>query len=831
MSAQPSTTLDKHHVIQPQNSSSNTPPMSNGCAHCGLAVPRSLRTEDSSLQFCCQGCQAVYNIIHSSGFEAYYELRDKMPKQASLTLEDSYSEFDDPIFLDKYTKVLNPDTRSTTFFLEGIHCSACLWLIEKSLSRLPGVGEARLEFRRARLKLVWAPDIISLGTIARHLSQIGYIPHISLNDAHDAYQRSTRQLIIRIGIAGAVTGNVMLMAFALYGGWWSGIARDHEQLFRIASMVVTLPSVLYAAWPFYSSALSGLQTGVLHMDLPISIGILVGFVGGVSNVFYGEGDIYFDTVTALIFLLLVGRLLQQQQQRWATESSELLTALMPSFARRVDRSGKTKRIPIDAIAPGDTLRIHPNEVFPTDAEVIEGHSAVDMSLLSGESVPHSVREGDKVWGGTQNVEQPLTIRAIQPANASRAAQIADLVEGADRGQTPIVQLADRIAGYFVAVVVALAAFNFIFWSLWEPSVAMDRAISLLIVSCPCALGLATPLAITAAIGKAARKGILIRSGATLEVLGAIQRATVFFDKTGTLTYGRMDVVRFEGPPWILNYVAAAERNSRHPVGCALHLYSQTRAQDIPASATVTLDQGGLIAQIDGRSIRLGSPRFVTEASESTDIPPQLKKTSEEWANSSLTPIWASVDGKLKAIFGLADQLRPESKAYITELRSAGHNIHILSGDDPRVVQAIGAQLGLDATKCYGALSPEDKLDRVKTSAVPTIMIGDGVNDAAALRAAEIGIAVHGGAETCFEAADIVIQKAGLHPLAELLTGAKRTYQSIRESIVFSLVYNIFGASLATSGMLNPLIAAILMPISSLLVLGNAFRFRFGSEGD
>ncbi len=795
------------------------------CDHCGLPVPSGLIRPEAEHQFCCIGCQTVFEVIHAEGFEAYYALRDSMPEQAIEAHSHTYEEFDDPAFKKQYCTERPDGLLATELYLEGVHCSACLWLIEKSLAREDGVAEASLNFARARLSLLWQPDVQPLSVIARRLAALGYSPHPARGGTEDVKRAEERRMFIRIGVAGAAAGNVMLMAFALYGGSFSGMDESHRQFFRYLSLLAALPAVLYSAAPFFRSAWAGLRAHVLHMDLPISIGISAGFLGGMVNTIRGTGEVYFDSVTALVFLLLVGRLLQLRQQRHAAESSELLYALTPSSARRLDADGVAHRVPLEALQVGDRLEVHSGERIPTDGIVLEGLSSVDMSLLSGESMPVAVRRDEPVWGGTTNLQDMITIRVTQPIQASRVGKIADMVASAAQSRAPVVQLADRVAGYFVAVVLGLALITLAFWAWTAPGSALDHAVALLIVSCPCALGLATPLAMTAAIGKAARRGILARSGAALETLGGLAGGTLFFDKTGTLTHGRMDVAKNEGPAWVWPLVAAAEEGSTHPVGRALR-----RAFSDPAGPAAdhieVVSSGGLRARVGGRALIVGSPRFVgKEALYNQELDEQV----ERWSHDALTPIWVAVDGRVVATVALADRIRSEARACIEALQSYGFEVAILSGDHPRVAAAVGRQLGLPVGRCHGGLSPEDKLARVRATQGAVVMVGDGVNDAAALAAATVGVAVHGGAETCFAAADVFLQRPGIEGLLSLVEGARRTHRTIRHNISFSLAYNIMGTSLAIGGILNPLIAAILMPVSSLVVVTNSFRFPFTSR--
>lgn len=808
---------------QPVRRSDPTP-----CTHCGLPVPAPLLREQDAEQFCCEGCRTVFAVIAASGFEAYYQMREQAPGQPAPSVGRGYEELDDPAFLERWTTPAPDGQRKALLHLEGVHCSACLWLVEKALTRLDGVSEARLDFGRSRLSLRFHPGVVRLSRVAQELARLGYPPHPA-KQADAGRTAETRRLLIRIGVAGAVAGNVMLMAFALYGGAFSGMAGEHRDFFRWMSLVASLPGVLYAAWPFYRSAFAGLRAGVLHMDLPISIGILAGFVSGVLNTVRGEGEIYFDSVTVLIFLLLVGRLLQLRQQRLATESSELLHALTPSWARRLDAQGQAQRIPLEAIAPGDRLEVRPNEILPADGRVRSGRSSVDASLLSGESVPVGVRVGDEVFAGTRNLEDVLVIEAATSTDDSRVARLADLVESAHSLRAPVVQLADRIAGWFVAAVLGLALLTLAAWSVLDPAVAIDHAVALLVVSCPCALGLATPLALTAAMGKAARAGILVRSGGALEALGRPQevRPVLFFDKTGTLTHGRLEVLEAEGPDWLWPLVAGAERDSVHPVGRALRALSDA---PVAASTIETVHGAGIVARVGEHELVVGKPDFVSARSLRA---PELDARSAAFAERALTPVWVAVDGRVRGLLGLADRIRSEARDSVAALRARGFDVHLLSGDAPAVARAVGRQLDLPPEACEGGADPETKLERVEAAAArgPVVMVGDGVNDAAALAAATVGVAVHGGAEVALSAADVFLSRSGVSPVVELIEGARRTYGVLRRNIVFSLVYNAFGASLAVSGLLDPLVAAVLMPLSSLVVVTSSFRFQFVDRAD
>lgn len=798
------------------------------CAHCGLPVPRGLLAPGQTLQFCCSACRTVYQTIHAEGLGAYYELRDRRPEERAKAAPSAFSEMDEAAWRERAGRARPDGLYEADLLLEGLHCAACVWLVERTLAQVPGVREGRLDFVRRRVHVVLDPETAALSALCARLARVGYVPHPLARGREDVRRREERSMLTRIGVAGAVAGNVMLIAFALYGGWFGGMAREFEVFFRWASLVVSLPSMLYAAVPFYRGAWGGLRAGVLHMDLPISLGVLVGFASGIVNTIRGSGEIYFDSVATLVFLLLVGRWLQLRQQRRAAEASELIFAPAPASARRW-QEGAFRVVPAASLEAGDRVEVRPGERIPADAVVEEGASSVDQSLLSGEPKPVPVAPGDVVFGGTTNLELRLVVRLTESLAASRVGRLTELVEEAGRSRAPVVTLADRIASVFIVAILGLSVVTFVAWSFIDAGRAVDHVIALLIVTCPCALGLATPLAITAAIGKAARRGILVRSGSAVETLGRLRSGVVYFDKTGTLTFGRMVLVDWLGPAWAQPLVGAAEEGLAHPVGVALRKALHPGDEPPPVEAREVVPGGGLRARVMGRALSVGAPRFVT--ADGRSAPSELLAKTEAWTAEGLTPIWVAVDGVVVAGAAVGDTLRPDAALALAALRARGLEVRLLSGDHARAVRAIGAKLGLEPEHCLGDQSPEAKLEVIARSseATPTIMVGDGVNDAAALARATVGIAVSGGAETALAAADVFIDRPDVSRVVSLIHGAERTVRTIRGNVIFSLFYNLIGGGLAVAGLLNPLLAALLMPFSSLTVVSNSFRFDFGGE--
>lgn len=803
------------------------PPHDTRCTHCGLPVPPGLVDPSSDVQFCCQGCRSVYEVLHGAGLERYYRLRESLDASpmAARTTDRPYTEYDDGVFRDLYCEQSGDGMQATELYLEGVHCAACVWLVEKLPAVAPGVLEARLDMQRSLVRVRWDDARIRLSQVARMLDSLGYPPHPAKDaQARQLRRHEDRRFLIRIGVAGACVGNVMTLAFALYGGAFSGMETQYSELFRYASVVFGLIALIWPGSLFFRGAWAALRTRSAHLDLPIALALGVGGLMGAINVVRGEGEIYFDSLTMLVFLLLVGRWIQRRQQRWASDAVELLFSVTPSSARRVE--GETVQVvPVESLAQGDTIEVRAGDSVPIDGEVLEGLSSVDQSLLTGESQPVEVQAGDVVHAGTLNVAARILVRATAVGDQTRVGRLMKLVEECGRNRAPIAMFADRIAAWFVVVVLALAVMTLCVWWWRDPSRAVDNAVALLIVSCPCALGLATPLALAIALGRAAKRHILIKGGAALELL--TRRGTVLLDKTGTITEGRGRVVAFVGREDAKRWVVALERHSSHPIARALlaafadpEALSKVDSRDMEIEFTevVQTTGGGLIGKRDGRCVMVGSPDFLQLQGVRMDR--EMEQALDGVIADGHTPVLLAVDGVVTAVMGIGDPLRPDAADAVAALRRMGHHVQLLSGDHPAVVARVADALEIAESDARGAATPEDKLAVVQhlVGAGHVVMVGDGVNDTAALAAASVGVAVHGGAEASLAAADIYLSRAGLWPIVELMQAAHATVRTIRRCFAASLIYNVVASSLAMTGLIGPLTAAVLMPLSSLTVV-------------
>lgn len=797
------------------------------CTHCGLPVPAGLIEPGTSEQFCCLACRTAWAVINSCGLSRYYELAAASADgtaQAALGSGRAYQDFDDPKFRELYCREEAPGVESVELYAEGIHCAACVWLLEKLPFALDGVLECRVNYQRATLLVRWAPGRIALSRVARFADSLGYPVHpVRGTKLGEIRAREDRTQLVRIGVAGAIAGNVMLLSFALYAGMFSGIEAQFEHLFRWISMGLGLLSLAWPGATFLRGAVSSLRTRTLHMDVPIGVALAVGTIAGAVNTIRGTGEIYFDTLTVLIFLLLVGRWIQSRQQRRSSDAVEMLYSLTPTSARLVE-GDMARDVPIEALQPGDVVEVPAGGSVPVDGEIVGGTTDLDQSLLTGEPMPVRVGPGEKVAAGGTALTAPIRIRVEATGEQTRVGRLMRMVEEAAAKRAPIVRLADRLAGGFVAVVLALALVTLVGWLFVDPARAVAHATALLIVTCPCALGLATPLAIVAAIGRAARRKILVKGGDALEVLSG--RGTIVLDKTGTITEGRMRVASWRGDEALKGVVAAIESRCAHPIaGAFARAFGDDGEEGTTSIEFVQTVGGGIEARTDGAAYLIGSSAFVT--TRVGILPRWAQEEVESVATRALTPVVVARNGMVEVVAGVGDSVRPEAARCVEALRREGWSVEILSGDHPDSVRTVAARVGVEPAECIGGATPERKLEIVERLAREgtVVMVGDGVNDAGALSAATVGIAVHGGADVAMSVADVYVGRPGLEPLRELLLGARRTRTVIRRNLGVSLAYNVICASLAMVGIITPLAAAILMPASSLTVVLLSYRSR------
>ncbi|WP_246109856.1 heavy metal translocating P-type ATPase [Roseimaritima multifibrata] len=790
------------------------------CTHCDLPTPYVGENPPHPL-FCCNGCRGAYELIQGWGLDSYYDLRDQANgernRMPEATDKGRFDSFDDPEFLGLSTPKQQSDgLQSAQLAVHGLHCAACAWLIENAAQQTEGWNTARVHLGDHTLRVMFDPATCSLSGIARLLHRLGYelAPITKQPDAH--FRKENRRLLTQIAIAGFCAANAMWIAVALYAGDASGVAAEHRLLLRLMGTGLGLIAVAVPGRTFFRGAFAALRTWTPHMDLPVALGLSVGTVTGTVNAISGRGDVYFDSLAVLVFFLLVGRWIQFHQQHRAAKAVDLLLRITPAHANRIAADNTTDWVLVDTLRPDDQIRVAAGESLPADGIIAAGNTTLDRSLLTGESQPVAAQTGDEVSAGTLNLSRSIDVTVRAVGSESRIGRVMQSVESAMAERTPIVQLADAIGGWFVVIVTLLAIAALVIWSGEGWGLAAGHATALLIVACPCALALATPLAIAVSLGRAAKRKILIRDGASLQLLAS--KGILWFDKTGTLTEGRSRAQVLYGPETALSDAAAVERDCSHPIASAIERECLLQGLTPPDDAELlVVETGGVQGVCEGRQIVVGNIPFLT--SKGIVCSAEILAAVDASLQIAATPIVIAVDGVATTVLGLSDPLRQQAAETVATLQRRGWQVGILSGDHPAIVAAVAQQIGIPLELAHGGLLPADKLERVRQpQSMITVMIGDGANDAAALAAADVGIAVRGGAEVSLQAAPIFIASGRLTSIVELIRGSSATSKLIRTTFAVSLSYNLFAVGFALAGWISPLLAAVLMPLSSISVL-------------
>ncbi|MDR2000813.1 MAG: heavy metal translocating P-type ATPase [Zoogloeaceae bacterium] len=810
--------------------------MSETCYHCGLAIPAGIdfpvEIDNRRREMCCAGCQAVAQAIVTGGLIDYYRHRDALPESPREAMPQALQElglFDHPDVQKNFVRPTGEHEREAALILEGITCAACVWLNEQHIARQSGVTAVDINYATRRARVRWDERRIKLSQILEAIVAIGYRAHPYDVARSELIARKERKAALwRLFVAGFGMMQVMMYAVPVYLADEGTMSADIEQLMRWASLILTLPVVLYSSAPFFAHAWRDLKLRRVGMDVPVALGIGSAFAASLWATLTASGEVYFDSVTMFVFLLLGGRFLEMVARQKAARGVEELARALPAFAARYTRfpDGEIERVAVSNLAAGDVVLVSPGEVIPADGTVIEGASSADESLLTGESRAISKRQGDAVIGGSLNVSSPLTLKVDRVGEATRLASIQRLMERAAAEKPKIVETADRIAARFVSVLLLLALATGAWWWWADSAQALWVFVSVLVVSCPCALSLATPAALTVATGVLSRHGVLVTRGHAIETLA---RATHFvFDKTGTLTEGHpvlMETVTLGrlSDAQSLALAAEMETGSEHPIGRAISVAAAELAERQPMGVRgiEAITGQGIEAEWEGVTARLGSPGFVGALCAS-EAPAVL----QEWqAHGDTIVALGSAAGWLAA-FRLADKPRAGTAEAMAALRSLRIEVSALSGDAPETVARIANDLGIAAAS--GGMTPEGKHEAIRqlqAQGGTVAMVGDGVNDAPVLAQAHVSVAMGGGTDLARSQADIVLLSNDLRHLASGVTIARRTMMVIRQNLTWAFAYNLIAIPLAMAGWVTPWLAGVGMSVSSLLVVLNALRLQ------
>ena len=703
--------------------------------------------------------------------------------------------------------------------LANIHCGSCVRRCEQGLQLQPGVSDFEVNLSTRRARLVWDTQKTRLSDLLAKLSELGFPAQPYDPKRHELdCQKERNQALKRLAIAGIGMMQIMMFAVALYMGEFDDMSAGLSTFLRWASLVITVPIIVYSARPFFANAWNNLRQYQLGMDVPIALAIGSAFLASCWATIAGIGEIYFDSVAMFTFLLSLGRFLEMNARHKAAAVNDDLSQLLPAMATRIE-NGKSMTVPVADLKVDDTVIVKPGETIPADGLILDGVSSIDESLLTGESVPHSRQRGDAVIGGAVNIDNPLTLQIKKVGQDTVLANMARLLDRARLEKPRLARLADQVAAWFVAILLLVATVIFTLWSWYSPEHAFWITLSVLVVTCPCALSLATPTAITVATGTLTRLGLLPTKGQALESLAKVNH--IIFDKTGTLTRGHLSLVAINtfrdiSKQQSLAFAVALEQRSEHPIATAI--LKDYSGDKITAESMKVVPGRGIEGIIDNRPYRLGSWSFANEKSTHSA---QLTNISD--ANSFIN-VFLSDEQGLIAHFQFRDELRAEAKSVINELKSLNIKLEILSGDNSKVVQRIATTLGIE--NYSGDLMPQDKLSRIRhlqNEGAVIAMIGDGVNDAPSLAQAQVSIAMASGTDIARTSADMVLLSNQLTTLVQGIQLAQTTMLTIRQNLTWALIYNTGALPLAALGFIAPWMAAIGMSMSSLLVVLNSLR--------
>lgn len=815
------------------------------CSHCMGEVKSEDaiydEIEGKRLIFCCTGCNAIYKIIHEQGLDEFYEKRlGWRPGRPEI------KEVDEKEFTE-FIKQISETHLELEFILSGIRCASCIWLIEHLIRKSEGVIEIRINYATHRARLRWNPQKISLNEILKKITSLGYTPKPAYStEGEDELRREKRDLLIRFGTASFFSMQLMIYTSALYAGYFQGIEEAYRRLFQLTAWALATPVMFYCGYPFMRNAIKGLKNKTLNMDVLIFLGSFNAYAYSVGIIILNylqpsvfslqphKAEVYFDTSSMIITLILLGRFIEQDAKIKAFSVIQALLELQPKEAR-VLRDSEERIVRINELKEGERLIIKPGERIPVDGLVIDGSSEIDESMLTGEAMPVLKGTGSKVFAGTINLNGRLIVEVITVKDTVLS-KITEAVLEAQARRARIQGLADRVTGWFVPFIILTGLVTFMYWSVKSNSTeALMNALSVLVIACPCALGLATPLAILRGSTSLYTSGIIIKEGNVIEQIATAE--IICIDKTGTLTEGKpelLKIIAYDRSEEELHIIAASlEQASEHVIARSL-TKGIKKDKLYPVTEFQSLSGLGVKGIIEGKKVIIGNLRFLEDSG--VIINEEQKKDFLTYSEKGYTIVGIAITNGLNGLnplnyllsgwFIISDKVDDRAYEVIKDLKRLKKKIILLTGDQKRVALEVGNSLGIE--EIYAEILPVEKAEiirRLKTSGRKVMMIGDGINDAPALIEADAGIATGGATDIATESAGAVLMRNDIGLLIPLIRISKKTLSIIKQNLFWAFSYNIIAIPIAVSGMIHPIISAILMATSSLIVVGNSLRLR------
>ncbi|QAR32479.1 heavy metal translocating P-type ATPase [Geovibrio thiophilus] len=801
------------------------------CAHCLLDVKENsavkIEKDGETLYFCCHGCLSVYGLIHNAGLDSFYIRRTDW-KEGGV---DS-ARISDELFEDDLTEA--DGECSLDVVLSGVRCSSCIWLVENFFRKDENITYVRVNYATHKARVRWKKGSLSLSDMLEKFRSLGYPPMpAGKGGRNSVLEEERRDYFYRFSVGSFFAMNVMLYTFAMYAGYFHGMDDGLKKFFKLLSWALATPVMFYSGYPFIINSFKSVRNRVLNMDVLVFLGSFSSYIYSVSAVF-GDQEVYFDTTCMIITLILLGRFIETGAKLRHSGAVTRLLSYQPQTVRLIRdfepsayAEGRLEAvlIPVKSVKTGDFLEVLPGSSVPADGQVIHGESEVDESMLTGEASPVFKTEGADVFAGTSNLNGNLVIECFQAGNGTVLSRIVKAVEEAQAEKAPIQNLADSLVGWFVPVIITIAAGTFCWWYFRSGSglEGLMNAVSVLVIACPCALGLATPLAVMISTTKTASFGALVRSGEVMETLSHIN--CWCFDKTGTITRGEMKVADIYdlGSGRTLALAASAERFSSHLISKAVTDYYD--GEFLPAENFREIPGNGVEADINGKRVRAGKLKFIAEYAEVTS---EMREQHDYFSAKGHTVAAVAEEDELIGFILLSDSVREEAGYTLTELMKRRNRVLILTGDSRKAADKLISALGADGVECLAEVTPFEKAEtirKLRQEGYKVAMVGDGINDAPALTEADAGIAMGKGTDIAIESADAVLMRGDLSVILKLNKTAKKTFTIIKENLFWAFSYNFIAVPLAVTGKIHPIFSAAFMAVSSLIVVFNSMRIN------
>ena len=802
------------------------------CNHCHLSFDEKIMIKENDLNFCCGGCQSVYHILKSENLDSFYEkLGNKTIKAPLQVSNDDLSKFDSENFLNSYTTITKDGFVQIDLILEGIHCAACVWLNEKVLYDTKGVIEANINFTTNKARVVFNSDILKLSDIIKKIRSIGYNAYAYDSSIADKEASKAKQdYFVRMMVAVVCTMNIMMLSVAKYTGFFTGMSIEVKNMIHLAEFILATPVLFFSGFVFYKGAYFGLKNRIVNMDLLVSSGATMTYVYSLFVLFGAKGESYFDSVAMIITFVLVGKYLEVIGKKSAIDTLDKIKSTLPLEAIVV-KDGKKETKALNLVQVGDLIELKIGEKVPVDGKIISGNASFDESSLTGESIPVYKKTGDNIFSGTLILDSTILFEVVKDFKNSTFSSIVTLLEDSLNSKPKIQTLANKISRRFSLIILSIAFITFLVWYYFgldlgfyfEGVNQFERsfitAISVVVIACPCALALATPMASLVGISELAKKSLLFKEAKFIETIA--NATTVVFDKTGTLTKGELEVSFvefFNKDERSINLLYSLLDSSNHPVSIAVKRYIKENFEvsNVSLEDIKNIEAKGLSARYENIEILGGNEALLKEFDVKINI----------HLNSKFTQYLFCIDKKIVANFELKDELKDDAKELIEYLKEQNIESIMLTGDNNFVASSIAKELEISNYKAN--LTPKDKADFIKdlkNSGKTVVMVGDGVNDSVALASSDVAIAMGNSADVSMMVSDVVMLNSKLKSLKDAFIISKKTYKHIKQNLAFSLIYNTITIPIAAAGFIIPLFAALSMSLSSLVVVLNSLRIK------